>query len=630
MSNSFSHFENYINTVHSTQPEAALSIRQTVKRIIDDQIKTFTHQDRVVGLLLGQVQSGKTGQVFGVVSATADADPGFTTFVLLTSDNRTLQRQTYKRALEMLDTFNVCDENDDVRFISVASRKPSLIVLKKNKHVLTKWRNLLRSAPHLVGRPIFIVDDEADAASPNTLINQREQSTINTRVNEIRQIGTSSLYLQVTATPQAVFLQSEESGFRPSFVTFFKPGEKYLGGDFFYSNPGPFTNRSTSPDELQNMVDTLTPANGLMAALATFLVTCAHIERGAGRKNCNFLLHPSVSTGIHAALESCVASALDLLYAECQSDEPQWLKAAWDDLRVTRPDLLPWHDAKSCIRDDLVVRPVVLNSVTPESSEVDSHVGYNVFIGGNTLGRGVTFPRLQTVYYCRTAKAPQVDTFWQHCRMFGYDRDPMTMRVFMPRSLFILFSEMNDANQTLIRQIEDGKLDELHVITSKGLKPTRSSVIDSARYNLIVGGVNYFPPVWGAEDYEKINKEISALQDGETSLPIPELISLLRAFSSHPDLDWSIPAFISALNALAGAKDPITEGLVIVRRDRSITQGTGTLLSPTDRNLGGTITDRPVLTLYQLRGEIEKGWSGQPLWVPNIKLPSGSVFHRLS
>lgn len=57
-------------------------------------------------------------------------------------------------------------------------------------------------------------------------------------------------------------------------------------------------------------------------------------------------------------------------------------------------------------------------------TDIDSEqyeTGCNFVIGGNTLGRGVTFPGLQTIYYTRTSKNPQADTMWQHSRMFGYD-----------------------------------------------------------------------------------------------------------------------------------------------------------------------------------------------------------------
>ena len=62
-----------------------------------------------------------------------------------------------------------------------------------------------------------------------------------------------------------------------------------------------------------------------------------------------------------------------------------------------------------------------------------------------------------------------------------------------------------------------------------------------------------------------------------------------------------------------------------MRRGRNVAQGTGALLSPNDWQLGGSITDKVVLTMYQVTGE--KGWGGRPLWVPNIKLPHDTMYY---
>lgn len=56
-----------------------------------------------------------------------------------------------------------------------------------------------------------------------------------------------------------------------------------------------------------------------------------------------------------------------------------------------------------------------------------------------------------------------------------------------------------------------------------------------------------------------------------------------------------------------------------------IAKGTGALLSPNDWQLGGSFPRKVVLTMYQVTGT--KGWGGRLLWVPNIKLPQGSVYY---
>ena len=93
-------------------------------------------------------------------------------------------------------------------------------------------------------------------------------------------------------------------------------------------------------------------------------------------------------------------------------------------------------------------------------------------------------------------------------------------------------------------------------------------------------------------------------------------------FESEHKSDWSSLTFINAIKALQ-ANNAKNKAYLIVRRNRSISKGTGTLLSPDDRMVGDQIINYPVLTLYRLNGEVEKGWEGKPFWVPNLKLPVG-------
>ncbi len=93
------------------------------------------------------------------------------------------------------------------------------------------------------------------------------------------------------------------------------------------------------------------------------------------------------------------------------------------------------------------------------------------------------------------------------------------------------------------------------------------------------------------------------------------------------NLDWNKDAFTASATALM-SKKPAVKCLLIIRTERSIQKETGSLLSPDDRALGDSNPDKLVLTMYRLKGEIEKGWNGVPLWVPNIKLPNGNVFWK--
>src|SRR4030066_1352044 len=108
-------FNSYLNMIKDISPEIVPAIKTTVDTLIPKYIRTFTFRDRITGLLLGNVQSGKTSHVFGIVSAAADE--GFQIFVFLTTDNVYLHEQTFKRALRSLDTFTICGEDDELRFL---------------------------------------------------------------------------------------------------------------------------------------------------------------------------------------------------------------------------------------------------------------------------------------------------------------------------------------------------------------------------------------------------------------------------------------------------------------------------------------------------------------------------------
>ena len=288
----------YLDEIRSRGNEQlADAIQKTVDSIIPKYIRNFSFREHVVSLLLGNVQSGKTSHMFGVMSAAADE--GFGIFVLLTTDNILLQQQTLKRAEKDLKEFCVCGENDYLKFLTNNMKKPSVIVLKKNGSVLKQWKNNFSSTNFCLGNPLFIVDDEADAASLNTMVNKNKKSTINRTLEEIKKTTGSSIYMQVTGTPQALLLQTYESGWKPYFVHYFEPGEGYLGGDFFFGDENTPNIVFTDNDEAKDiLLDDEFPENGLKSALLTHLITSAHIFLNGG-KVCNFMVHPSVKTEQH-------------------------------------------------------------------------------------------------------------------------------------------------------------------------------------------------------------------------------------------------------------------------------------------------------------------------------------------
>jgi hypothetical protein len=623
------HLKSYIAHLDRKSPKASPYVLDTIKEIVPKHIKNFSFREHLTGLLLGNVQSGKTSQILGL--AAASADEGFEILILLTTDNVYLHRQTVDRASEYLSTFLVCSEDDEIKFTANAMKKPVLIVIKKNHKILQKWRNNIASSGFCSGRALLIFDDEGDAASLNTKVNQRQQSQINAHLESMKRLANSSIYIEVTATPQALLLQTKISGWKPAFLHYFPPGKDYLGGDFFYSDPMSYAIRLTAENELDGLrsEDGLI-AEGLRDSLFSFLLSGAHILLSKQGPVCNFLIHPSVRIADHERVAERIGEYLNEIFAAIAEDQMQrLLKAAWKDLQKTKPDILDFEELNKFIHyclDNSLVKIFVMNSRSPV--DIDCTKGLNIIVGGTSLGRGLTFKGLQTVYYCRKSKVPQADTYWQHCRMFGYDRDPGLMRIYLPPVLLKLFTELNNANRALIAQVQSHDPDDLSLLYPPGIKPTRANVLDKDALNLIVGGVNYFPSFPKQDNPAVLDSELSYYDETRTyKISLDELMALLEKIENEDKAEWSNKAFINSIKALKADRAK-NEAALIVRRDRSIGKGTGTLLSPTDRTLGDGITKIPVLTLYRINGEKDKGWDGKPLWIPNIKLPTDKNFYR--
>lgn len=188
------------------------------------------------GLIIGDVQSGKTSTYIGMMCKAADA--GYKVFILLTGTIESLRRQTQERVEEGFIGLNMSAEtesgkrvgvgldNKEIYAMSMTSRKGDFVgnsdqiavslrsndavvfVIKKNSAVLQKLIEWLKTinADKLTGRidePMLLIDDEADNASINTSASKDDPSKINKLIRELARLFTKSNYVGFTATPYA-------------------------------------------------------------------------------------------------------------------------------------------------------------------------------------------------------------------------------------------------------------------------------------------------------------------------------------------------------------------------------------------------------------------------------------------
>lgn len=221
------------------------------------------------GLVMGDVQSGKTSNYIGLMCKAADAS--YKVIILLTGTIENLRKQTQIRVEEGFigyDTANqkwvgvginrlnasipksttsrdrdftgVTGENTMLRFSD--DKVPFIFITKKNVNTLKKIResianlNLIPPASK-IDTSLLIIDDESDNASVNTNVADYDPTRINSEIRKLLNLFTKSNYVGFTATPFAnVFIDPDSETemlkgdlFPTNFILSLNPPSNYFG-----------------------------------------------------------------------------------------------------------------------------------------------------------------------------------------------------------------------------------------------------------------------------------------------------------------------------------------------------------------------------------------------------------------
>ena len=201
----------------------------------------------------------------------------------------------------------------------------------------------------------------------------------------------------------------------------------------------------------------------------------------------------------------------------------------------------------------------------------------------------------------------------------------------MPQYVYKFFTHLNDANNALIEQALDRDNNNYQFFYPDNISPTRKNVLNKDFY-VVKGGKNYFPLypnennlVTTNDVLSQINELYNTTNEGVLELSTDDLINVLESLGSFDVIDWDLSTFIQSIRVLS-TKRPTMNNVLILRYDRNLSKGTGTMLSPDDRKLGKRYSNDIVVTLYLIKGNKDKGWSGTDFWMPNIKLPENLDF----
>jgi hypothetical protein len=399
--------------------------------------------------------------------------------------------------------------------------------------------------------PALILDDEADQATLDTNLakSSRAQSKGNPALDPtaiyarvVTELSTSlrhHVFLQVTATPYALLLQTVGTKLRPSFTRLLEPGDGYTGGECFFEaehleGPKPPLEYVADGESLTIRDGATDAPDGLRQAIAFFLVAAAAqaiTDPDRARAGQNFLCHTSQLRTQHRALEVMVRDYVDRMGDHLSVGAGEGfdrLQRAHLDLRRTFVNAPALDIIVEQVKRKLVARKIV---VVNAEADAEPGKGLNFIIGGNILGRGVTIENLLVTYYLREPKTGQMDTTLQHARMYGYRAQLMHLtRVFLPRPLAVRFHEIHCIERRLRRQLLAADLGRPIVIEkAANLNPTRRTVLDPSYLDAFDAEEQIFPvypdfrmkPV----EYERILTRVQGLLDGALSTE-PQLVPI--------------------------------------------------------------------------------------------------------
>ena len=221
-------------------------ILDTLTDLLGDPSRTVAYDRR--GLIIGDVQSGKTSNYTGLICKAVDS--GYKVIVLLTGTIEKLRQQTQQRIDEGFvgaDSNAMMKQQEEGLIIGVGQydssirpmvltstaddfktqnakslgfdlrniNGPVIFVVKKNSSVLkrlNKWLSTYnQNGENKINHSLLVIDDEADNASVNTKADPEETPTaINGQIRKLLAMFTKSSYVGFTATPFAnIFIDPE-------------------------------------------------------------------------------------------------------------------------------------------------------------------------------------------------------------------------------------------------------------------------------------------------------------------------------------------------------------------------------------------------------------------------------------
>lgn len=439
------------------------------------------------GLVMGDVQSGKTSNYIGLICKAADA--GYKVIILLTGVLESLRRQTQIRVEEGFIGYdvenkkwvgvgvqssenNVIPKSETSRvndFTGLAGENtlhqitnekvPFIFITKKNSKTLRKIRTTLSNInlippQNKIKSSLLVIDDEADNASINTNIPENDPTIINSEIRKLLNLFTKSNYVGFTATPFAnVFIDPDSETemlkddlFPKHFIYNLHAPSNYFGANKMFIdktfNTVQLIEDSDSSFPLKHKKDwdgnSLFPS--LIEAINAFLIINALRdlrERTQSNSHRSMLINISRFIKVQERIEEIITNLFEnILNAIKQSHKLNYQEYSKNIYILNLINtyekhysiFYTWEDVFSVLYNSVKDIKIYKIPFKDKKKQLDydkhSDEGLRVIvIGGLALSRGLTLEGLTISYLYRNTST--FDVLMQMGRWFGYRHKPV-------------------------------------------------------------------------------------------------------------------------------------------------------------------------------------------------------------
>lgn len=368
-------YKKYLEEIKHWNPRVTTNLGKVSDEILDLCGDPSDEHFAIKGLVLGDVQSGKTANYTALCNKAADT--GYRIIIVLAGMQENLRKQTQERldaectgrkseyyldpkaeqgiknqpvgvgrygTSKKIAAFTSVTKDFDsgvLRSNNLGIENvncPVILVVKKNKRILNnliKWLsdNNTHNAAGQIELPLFLIDDEADNASINTKDPDSSPAAINDCIRRLLMLFSKTTYLGITATPFAnIFIDPDnyDDLFPSDFIYALSPPTDYIGADRIFGDDGdhysmletidPYDLESCFPAKhKKEFVVSCLPDDLYEAANYFLLVNAIRDYRGDTTEHRSMMVHISLYTLVQNQIAEMLAVWLEQVKSDLRN-----------------------------------------------------------------------------------------------------------------------------------------------------------------------------------------------------------------------------------------------------------------------------------------------------------------------